>query len=99
MTMTSTGLSFGAVTAAEPRNTAVSPAKPNGAADTFLAYMKQSATERMQEAWLKSHGLSKEKLAAMSPEQRAATLKQMAKEIQDEIAQAARSEPKKPAGV
>ena len=84
------GLSFGAITAAATaRPTAVTPApKGNSAADDFLSYMTESPAERMADSWLASHGLSKEKLAAMSSEQRDAVLKQMAKEIKDQLAQA-----------
>jgi len=86
------GLSFGSVVApvAKPA-TSLSPAtKTNSAADDFLAYMKESPAERMADAWLQSHGLSKAKLAAMSPEKREAVLKQMEKELQDQVADAAR---------
>ena len=55
------------------------------AEDTFKAYMKMTPAERMEDAWLKSHGLSKEKLAAMSPAEREATLKQMKSEIEQEL--------------
>jgi acyl-CoA reductase-like NAD-dependent aldehyde dehydrogenase len=84
------GLTFGSVVAATARP-AVAPAtsKTNSAADTFLDYMKQSPAERMADSWLAAHGLSKEKLAAMTPAQRDAVLKQMAKEIKDQVAQAA----------
>lgn len=93
------GFSFGAVSAATPRSAATSAVtKTNSAADDFLAYMKESPAERMADTWLAAHGLSKETLAAMSPEKREAVLKQMAKELQDQVTQAARdtAEKKKP---
>jgi hypothetical protein len=94
------GLTFGAIGAVQARPTAT-PAinsKTPSAADDFLNYMKESSAERMADSWLASHGLSKEKLAAMTPEQRDAVLKQMAKEIKDEVAQSAQDKPsKKPA--
>jgi acyl-CoA reductase-like NAD-dependent aldehyde dehydrogenase len=85
------GLSFGSIVApaAKPA-VGVTPTKTNAAADDFLAYMKESSAERMADAWLAAHGLSKEKLAAMTPEQRDAVLKQMAKEIKDEVEQSVR---------
>ena len=95
------GLSFGAIgpVAAQPA-AASAAAKPNTAADDFLAYMKKSSAERMQEAWLAAHGLTKEKLAAMKPDQRDAVLKQMAKELKDQVAQAAQEKnEKKPPGL
>lgn len=61
---------------------------PN-AKDVFRDYMKMTPAERMAENWLKSHGLSKEKLKAMSPEEREATLKQMKQEIEDQLKQQA----------
>ena len=84
------GLTFGSVAAATARPT-VAPAasKTTSAAENFLDYMKESPAERMADSWLAAHGLSKEKLAAMSPAQRDAVLKQMAKEVKDQVAQAA----------
>jgi len=93
------GFSFGAVSAAAPRSAATSAVtKTNSAVDDFLNYMKESPAERMTDTWLAAHGLSKEKLAAMSPEKREAVLKQMAKELQDQVTQATRdtAEKKKP---
>jgi acyl-CoA reductase-like NAD-dependent aldehyde dehydrogenase len=85
------GLSFGTITAGAAHPTATpASAKTNPAAEDFLKYMKESPAERMADSWLAAHGLSKEKLAAMSPEQRAAALKQMAKELQDQVADATR---------
>jgi len=90
------GLSFGSVTALTAKATAKPPAtKTNSAAEDFLSYMKESPAERMMDSWLAAHGLSKEALAAMSPEKREAVLKQMAKELQDPVAQAAREKTEK----
>jgi len=90
------GLSFGSIAAptAKPTTLSATP-KTNSAADDFLSYMKESPAERMADSWLAAHGLSKEKLAAMSPEQRDAVLKQMAKELQDQVAQTARAKAEK----
>ncbi|HVY98400.1 MAG TPA: hypothetical protein VHA35_02785 [Dongiaceae bacterium] len=91
------GLGFGTITAATARMTAAAPAgKTNTAAEDFLDYMKESPAERMADSWLAAHGLSKEKLAAMTPERREAVLKQMAKELQDQLAQATREKLEKP---
>ncbi|GAA0538858.1 hypothetical protein GCM10008941_18230 [Rhizomicrobium palustre] len=62
---------------------------------SFREYMKMSPAERMEENWLKSHGLSKEKLAAMSPEERDKVMKQM----KDEITQALKEKAEKGAMV
>ena len=95
------GLSFGSIVAVTAKPSVTPTAtKTNSAVDNFLNYMKESPAERMADAWLASHGLSKEKLAAMSPEKREAVLKQMAKEIQDQVAQTAREKAeKKPTGL
>jgi hypothetical protein len=60
----------------------------NAAVDEFLAYMKKSLAERMADAWLAAHGLDREKLKAMKPEQREAVLKQMAEELKQQLQQA-----------
>jgi len=57
------------------------------AEDTFKAYMKMTPAERMEDAWLKSHGLTKEKLAAMSPTERENVMKQMKTEIEQNLKQ------------
>jgi len=89
----SVGLTFGSVAAPATSSVASSssPAKKSGnaAADEFLAYMKESPAERMADAWLASHGLTREKLKAMTPEQRDAVEKQMAKDIKDQLEQQA----------
>ena len=84
------GLSFGVIGTAQTHAAAApAPARTGeSAAGAFLNYMKESPAERMAESWLAAHGLSKEELAAMTPEQRDAVLKQMAKEIKDAVAQA-----------
>jgi acyl-CoA reductase-like NAD-dependent aldehyde dehydrogenase len=61
----------------------------NKAVDDFLAYMKKSLAERMADAWLAAHGLDRDKLKAMKPEQRDAVLKQMAEELKQQLQQAA----------
>lgn len=36
----------------------------------FMDFMKKSTAEKFEDLWLKQHGLTKEKLAAMSPQDR-----------------------------
>ena len=86
------GLSFGMVTTpsltmsqGEARDTKVPSDK---AVDDFLAYMKKSLAERMADAWLAAHGLDRDKLKAMKPEERDAVLKQMAEELKQQLQQA-----------
>jgi hypothetical protein len=57
------------------------------AVDAFKNYMKMTPAERMEDAWLKSHGLTKEKLAAMSPTERENVMKQMKTEIEQNLKQ------------
>jgi acyl-CoA reductase-like NAD-dependent aldehyde dehydrogenase len=87
------GLSFGMVTTpsltlsqGEVRDSKVSS---NQAVDDFLAYMKKSLAERMADAWLAAHGLDRDKLKAMKPDERDAVLKQMAEELKQQLQQAA----------
>lgn len=98
--MSGIGLSFGMVSTGSPLGGAASGAldsKPasDGAVDDFLAYMKKSLAERMADAWLAAHGLDRDKLKAMKPDERDAVLKQMAKELKDQIAQLADDQAKR----
>ena len=96
------GLSFGSVvaTASQPTVTTPVAAKSNSAVDTFLNYMKESPAQRMEDSWLAAHGLTRQSLNAMSPDQREAVLKQMAKDIKDQVTQAAQAKTeKKPSAV
>lgn len=61
--------------------------KTSSAADVFMDYMKKSPAERMEDNWLKAHGLTKEKLASMSPEEQEAIRKQMKSEIEASLKQ------------
>jgi hypothetical protein len=87
------GLSFGMVSAPSlsMRQSEVRDGEVGGdkAVDDFLAYLKKSLAERMADAWLASHGLDREKLKAMKPEDREAVLKQMAEELKLQLQQAA----------
>jgi peptidoglycan/xylan/chitin deacetylase (PgdA/CDA1 family) len=85
------GLSFGMVTTASLNlsqgELKDSAARKDAAVDEFLAYMKKSLAERMADAWLAAHGLDREKLKAMKPEEREAVLKQMAEELKQQLQQ------------
>ena len=85
------GLSFGMVTTPS-LNMSQSDVKDSNtcgsaAVDEFLAYMKKSLAERMADAWLAAHGLDRDKLKAMKPDQREAVLKQMAEELKQQLQQ------------
>src|SRR5262249_26950088 len=94
MGMSDMGLSFGQIAGpslsglrqGEVRGSAVTS---NKAVDDFLAYMKKSLAERMADAWLAAHGLDRDKLKAMKPDERDAVLKQMAEELKQQLQQAA----------
>ena len=87
--MSGMGMSFGLVsTGAAPASGKVDSKPGSSAVDEFLAYMKKSLAERMADAWLKAHGLDREKLKAMKPEDREAVLKQMAEELKQQLQQA-----------
>jgi hypothetical protein len=91
--MSGIGLNFGAVTAGPSMAGAtegkVKGTAANSAVDDFLAYMKKSLAERMGDAWLAAHGLDRDKLKSMKPEDRDAVLKQMAEELKQQLQQAA----------
>src|SRR5690349_9427490 len=55
----------------------------------FLNYMKKTPAERMQEAWLHQHGLTREQLDAMSPAERKKILDKMRQDIELRIRQEA----------
>jgi hypothetical protein len=65
-------------------NSIASASKPDAKAE-FQKYMKMTPAERMEENWLRAHGLSKEKLAAMSSEDREKIMKQMKDDIEKKL--------------
>jgi len=62
----------------------------------FLEDMKKTPAERMEEAWLRARGLTKEDLEAMEPEERAALLDEMKQQIEDQIRREAEQKAKSP---
>ena len=64
-------------------NNASNPA--DSARNQFLSYMQKTPAQRMEEDWLKKHGLTKEKLDAMSPQERKAVMEQMRREIEEQM--------------
>jgi hypothetical protein len=68
--------------------------KNDQATQDFLDYMKETPAQRLEDAWLASHHLTRKQLEAMSPDQRKAIEKQMETEIEAQIKQAAQSRPK-----
>lgn len=60
----------------------IAPSDSDTAETTLMKFLKMTPAEKMQYTWLNSHHITKEKLAAMSPDERAAVQKQMESEIQ-----------------
>lgn len=58
-------------------------------AQAFLNYMKETPAQRLEDAWLASHHLTRKQLEAMSPAQRQAIEKQMAADIKEKLKQEA----------
>ncbi len=54
-------------------------------AQAFLNYMKETPAQRLEDAWLASHHMTRKDLETMSPEQRAAIEKQMAADIKEQL--------------
>ena len=50
-----------------------------------MKYMSMSQAEKLQAAWLAQHGIKKEDLDKMSPEDREKVLRKMRQDIADEI--------------
>jgi len=64
----------------------------------FMKYMNETPAERMEDAWLASHGLTRDDLKKMTPEKREAIMKEMAKEIKDELERKAQEHKNEPIG-
>jgi hypothetical protein len=65
----------------------LAPSESDTPEATLMKFFKMSPAEKMQYTWLNAHKLTKEKLAAMSPDERAAIQKQMATELQQKARQ------------
>jgi len=59
------------------------------AAQNFLKYMNETPAQKLEDAWLKAHHLTREQLAAMPPAQREAIEKQMAADLKEKLKQQA----------
>lgn len=64
---------------------AAAKARNEGTMGEFLDYMKKTPAERMEEAWLKAHGLTKADLEKKSPEEQKAIRDAMKKDIEDQL--------------
>ena len=61
----------------------------------FLEYMQMTPAERMERAWLKQHGISKEEFDAMSPAEKQKLMDEMKKDIAEKIKLNAEEESRK----
>ncbi|MBI1363459.1 MAG: hypothetical protein GC134_05700 [Proteobacteria bacterium] len=57
----------------------------SSAITAFLEYTHETPEERMVNAWLAAHGISKEEFEAMSPDEQQALLDQMRAELKDKM--------------
>lgn len=60
------------------------------ATNDFLAYMKKSLAERMQEAWLKQHNMTREQFEALPPEEKKKVAEEMRADIEEKIKEMAK---------
>jgi hypothetical protein len=60
----------------------------DASAQAFLDYMKKPLAQKLEDAWLAKHNLTRKDLEAMTPEKRQAIEKQMADEIKAQTKQA-----------
>lgn len=52
---------------------------------SFLEYMNKTPAERMEDAWLRQHGLTREQLAALPPEERKKIIDEMKEDIKRQV--------------
>lgn len=69
------------------------------AAQEFMNYMKMTPAERMQESWLRQHGISKEEFDAMSVEEQQKIIAQMKQDIENDIKEKMRMAEHKPVNI
>lgn len=58
--------------------------KPD-AVKEFKDYMAKTPEQRMQEAWLQSHGITQEEFDAMTPDEKQKLMDMMRKEIEEKV--------------
>lgn len=84
------GISVGSLPKASAGATSPETATKPDPVKEFMDYMKKPLAERMQEAWLKQHGMTKEEFDALPPEEKDAITKQMAEDIKKKLEEEAR---------
>ena len=96
MSVAATGFSVSSVLDASTKKKA--PGVSDAEQD-FLNYMKQTPAQRMEDNWLRAHGLTREQYNALSPEEKKKVAEQMRQDIERQMKQAAEgahSQPKIP---
>jgi hypothetical protein len=79
--------------AAATNNATATPKGSYDAVKEFTDYMKMSPAERMQYAWLKQHGISKEEFDSMPADEKQKLIDKMKHEFEEKI-KAAAAQPK-----
>ncbi len=51
----------------------------------FMAYMQETPAQRMEDAWLGQHGMTRAQFDALSPEKKTAIRKEMADNIKEQM--------------
>ena len=65
--------------------TSVSKPVSEDAVQSFLDYMKETPAQRMEDAWLNAHHMTRKEYEALPPEKKAEIRRQMVEDIKDEI--------------
>ena len=66
----------------KPKTPGVSDAEQD-----FLNYMKQTPAQRMEDLWLRQHGLTREQFEALGPAEKQRLMNQMKHDIEEQIKQ------------
>jgi hypothetical protein len=64
-----------------------SPASGDGAVQAFESYFRETPAQRMQEAWLRQHGISQQQYNNMSAAEKQKVAAQMNQDIQTQLKQ------------
>jgi hypothetical protein len=92
----STGGISGAGSASAGSSSSAASQDDNSGVTEFMKYMQKTPAQRFQEAWLKQHGISPEKFAAMSPDEKKAITDQMKQDLQAKAKELAENQNGKP---
>lgn len=71
----------------EPASSAAPKGNGGRAVDEFMDYMKTPPAQRMLNAWLSRHGISREEFDAMTPEEKQKIMDEMKREMEAKLKQ------------